>query len=160
MQFVQPVLHNLKGTGSRLFGICGCGMHGTQQFAFLAVLSKVAKHCVVSHTTQQAATVTSNALLSVLSLTRCESRELWAKVVLGMILHLPFYWATLSLCLVAVLLYASDLELPTVKWRATGALHTFFTTASHEVGGGREYKNIVSPFFVAHMGFAHIVSMH
>ena len=47
MQFVQPILHNLNGRVSRFFGISGRALDGTQQVAFLAVLSKGAKRYVV-----------------------------------------------------------------------------------------------------------------
>ena len=48
-----------------------------------------------------------------------------ATVVLGMHVPLPFHFAALALCHVAVLLYAFDLELPTVQWRAAGATYSF-----------------------------------
>ena len=131
MQFVQPILHTLKGTVSRFFGICGLALDGTQQVAFLAVLPKVAKRYA-----QQAATEARQRFASGLSLTARESHELLAKVVLGMILPVPFHWAALSLCHVAVLLYASDLKLPTVQWRAAGALHTFLALLVMELAEG------------------------
>ena len=136
MQFVQPIVHNLKGTLSRFFGICGRALDGTQQVAFIAVLSKVAKRYTVSDNAQQAATEPRQRFVSRLSLTRPESRELLAKGGLRMILPLPFHWAALSLCHVAVLLYASDLKFPTVQWRGAGALHTFLALLVRELAQG------------------------
>ena len=119
------IVHNLKGTVSRFFGICGRALNGTQRVAFLAVLSEVAKRYAVSDNAQQATTKARRRLASGLSLNGRESRELLAKVVLGMILPLPFHLDALSLWHVAMLLSASDLKLPTVQWRAASALHTF-----------------------------------
>ena len=136
MQLAQPILHNLKGTVCGFFGICGRALDGTQQIAFLAVLSKVAKRYAVSDNAQQAATEARQHFACGLSLTGRESRERFAKVVLGMILPLPSYWVALSVCHVAVLLYASDLKPPTAQWRAPGALHTFLALLVMELAEG------------------------
>ena len=105
MQFVQPILHNLKGTESLLFGICGRAVDGTQQIAFLAVLSRAAKRYVVSDNAQRAATKARQRFASQLSLIGCESRELLAKDVprhdfasafpLGCLVTMPSYSASL-----------------------------------------------------------------
>ena len=101
------------------------------------MLSKVAKRYAVSDNAQQAATEAQQRFASGLSLTGRELRELLAKVVLGMILPLPFDWASLSLCRVAVLLSAGDLRLSTVQWRAPVALHTFPALLVMELAEGR-----------------------
>ena len=122
---------------SCFFGLYGCALDGTQQVAFLAVLSKVAKRYAVSDNVPEAATEARQRFASALGLTRRESRELLSKVVLGMNLPLPFHWVALSLCHVAVLLYARDLKMPTVQWRAAGALHTFLALLVMELAEGR-----------------------
>ena len=115
--------------------------------------------CVIMHNKQPQGP--GNALRPDVSLTGRESRELLAKVVLGMILPLPFGWVALSLCHVAVLFYASDLKMPAVQWRAAGALQTFLALLVMELAEGETTCTlIVVPFFVAHMGFAQIVNMH
>ena len=136
MQFVQPILHNLKGTVSRFFGICGRAMDGPQQVTFLGVLSRVAKTYVVADNAQQAREQARQRFTSGLSLTRRESRELIATVVLGVHLPLPFHFAALALCHVAILLYACDLQLPTVQWRAAGATYSFLALLVMELAEG------------------------
>ena len=108
MQFVQPILHNLKGTLSLFFGICGRTMDGPQQVTFW-VLSRVAKRYAVADNAQQARAQARQRFISGLSLTGRESRELIATVVLEMHPPLPFHFAAPALCHVAVLLYACDL---------------------------------------------------
>ena len=71
-----------------------------------------------------------------LSLTGRESRELVGTVVLEMHLPLPFHFAALALCHVAVLLYACDLQLPTVQWRAAGGTYSFLATLVVELAQG------------------------
>ena len=117
MQFVQPILNNLKDIVSRFFGICARATDGPQQVTFMGLLSRVAKRYAVADNAQQARAEARQQLTSGLSLTGCESRELIATVVLGMQLPLPFHFAALALCHVAALLYAcADL--------CSGSLHS------------------------------------
>ena len=89
-------------------------MDGPQQITFLGVLSRVAKRYAVTNNAQQARAEARQRFTSRLSLTGRESRELIATVVVGMHLPLPFHFAALALCHVAILLYACDLQLPTI----------------------------------------------
>ena len=52
-------------------------------------------------------------------------------------LPLPFHFAALALCHVAVLLYACDLQLRAVQWRAAGATYSFLALLVMEFAEGR-----------------------
>ena len=90
-------------------------MDGPQQVTFFGVLSRVAKRYAVADNAQRARAEARQRFTSGLSLTGCESCELMATVVLGMHMPLPFHFAALALCHVAVLLYACDLQLLAVN---------------------------------------------
>ena len=100
---------------------------------FWGVLSRVAKRYVVTDNAQQARAEPHPRFTSVLSLT---GRELIATVVSGMHPPLHFHFAALALCHVAVLLYACDLQRPTVQWRAAGATYSFFALLVMELVEG------------------------
>ena len=51
-------------------------------------------------------------------------------------LPLPFHFAALALCHVEVLLYACDLQLPTVQWRAAGATYSLLVLLIMELAYG------------------------
>ena len=90
----------------------------------------------MSDDAQQAATEARQRFASGLILIGRESCALLAKVVLAMMLPLPFHYAALSLCHVAVLIYASDLKMRSVQRRAAGALHTFLPLLVMELAEG------------------------
>ena len=100
------------------------------------MLSRVAKRYVVADNAQQARAEARQRFASRLGLIGRKSRELIATVVLGMHLPLPFQFATLALCHVAVLLYACDRQLPTVQWRAAGAAYSFLALLVMELAKG------------------------
>ena len=116
-------------------------MDGPQQFTFLGVHSRVAKGYVVTDNAQQARAEARQRFTPGLSLKGRKSRELIATVVLGMHLPLPFHFAALAMCHVAVLLYACDLQLPNVQWRAAGATYSFLVPLVMELveGGSTLY---------------------
>ena len=121
-------------------------MDGPQQFTFLGVHSRVAKRYAVTDNAQQARAEARQRFTSGLSLKGRKSRELIATVVLGMHLPLPFHFAALAMCHVAVFWYACDLQLPNVQWRAAGATYSFLVPLVMELVEG-EARCIVIPCY-------------
>ena len=68
-------------------------------------------------------------------------RELLARVFRGMHLPLPFHFAALALHHVAKSLSAFDFQMPTIEWRAAGAIHSFLAVLVMELAeGGCAYR--------------------
>ena len=119
----QPILHNGKGSNSRLAGVVGRCLVFEDRLMFLQAISVARRYAPLQlpRDSYQVMRSMSQRCRSGLGLTSREARTIANIVACRMLLPLPFHSRVPSFCHINVLLYAVDHSL----WRALVATHTF-----------------------------------
>ena len=124
---LQPIMHNLKGFGTRICGVVGRILPTAEAYEFLWLLSSVAKRYTPADLpveSRQCAKLVRERFRDGISLTGREARVFAACAVVKGILPCPVHQLFLSYCHIVVLLYSSA-QLVQQVWQVRGKLHTF-----------------------------------
>ena len=124
VQAMQPVLHNIKGFGSRIVGVVGRTLPTIESCTFLVLVVAVARRyeLKVDPHTKQCQSKTRSRFRSGLSLTGREVRTLFPMVVQAGKLPSPLHQLFLIFCHIVSLLYGTK-HMPPCVWSARGKVH-------------------------------------
>ena len=124
---IQPVLHNTKGSASRLLGVIGRTLPPEAQHELLQVIAHVARRYnpgSLPPDSREHRRLVRGRFLVGMSLTGCEARTVMGRLASGMVLPLPFHLLVLAYCRMVHLCYGC-IELSTCSWRAMGLVCTY-----------------------------------
>ena len=134
---VQPVLHNIKGFGSRIVGVVGRTLATIESCTFLVLVVAVARRYELKMDphTKQCQSKTRNRFRSGLSLTGREVRTLFPMVVQTGKWPSPLQQLFLSFCDIVSLLYGTRHMPPCVR-STRGKVHVYLTLLITEMCEG------------------------
>lgn len=130
---IPPILHNLKGAGSRLVSIFGRLLPPQEAHSLLCAVARYSqRHAPPSlpAESKQCMTAVRRRFLGGLSLTGRQCRMLFSDLVGRMLLPCPLHQAALSFCHITWLLYSSTPKLDVPWWTACGHLHVLLNLSS------------------------------
>ena len=127
VHIIHPVLHNTKGSASRLLGVIGRTLPPKLQHELLQVVAHVARRynlgCQPPDSREHRCLVRGRFLAGI-TLTGREARTVMGRLAGGMVLPLPFHSLLLGYCRMVHLCYGCT-ELSTCSWRAMGLVCTY-----------------------------------
>ena len=137
VQAVHPVLHTIKGFGSRTVGVVGRTLPTIEWCTFLVLVVAVARRYELKMDphTKQCQSKTRSRFRSGLSLTGREVRTLFPIVVQTGKLPSPHHQLFLSFCHIVSLLYGTR-HIPPCVWSTGGKVHVYLTLLITEMCEG------------------------
>ena len=124
---VHPVLHNTKGTASRILGVIGRTLAAPYNHDLLQVIAHVARRYdpgSLPPDSRQHMRHVRGRFQAGISLTGREARTVMGRLAGGMVLPLPFHSLVVAFCHMVHLCYGCN-NLATVTWQAMGMLYTY-----------------------------------
>ena len=137
VQAVQPILHNIKGFGSRIVGVVGRTLPTAESWAVLLLVVVVARRYELKMDphTKQCQSKTRSRFRSGLSLTGREVRTLFPMVLQTGQLPSPLHELFLSFYHIVSLLYGTK-HMPPSVWWTRGKVHVYLTLLITEMCEG------------------------
>ena len=131
---MQPVLHNIKGFGSRIVGVVGLTLPTIESCTVLLLVVVVARcyELKIDPHTKQCRSKTRNRFCSGLSLTGREVRILFPMVVQTGKLPSPLHQLFLSFSHMVSLLCGTK-HMPPCVWSTRGKVHVYLTLLISEM---------------------------
>ena len=121
------MLHNTKGSASRLLGVIGCRLPPQAQHELLQVIAHVARRCnpgSLPPDSREHMRLVRSRFLAGINVTVCAAWTAMGRLAGGMALPLPFHSLVLAYCRMVHLCYVCG-ELSTCSWRAMGLVCTY-----------------------------------